>query len=81
MDYLTCREIILNYLDDYLDGTLDSAILEDFDRHLAVCPPCVAYVNTYKRTRDFTRHIGSSVMSQDVKARLREFLSSRLFAP
>ncbi len=78
MGRLTCREVILNHLDEYLDGTLNPEIVEDFDQHLAVCPPCVAYLNTYKRTRDFTRKMGSSMMSEDMKVRLREFLSARL---
>lgn len=75
---LTCKELILHHLGEYLDGTLSSEIVEDFERHLARCPSCVAYVNTYKRTQDFTRRIGSAVMSEDMKARLREFLMEHL---
>ncbi len=81
MGRLTCREVILNHLDDYLDGTLSPEIVEEFDRHLAICPPCVAYVNTYKRTREFTRRMGSPGMPEEMKARLRELLSARLPAP
>ena len=80
MGRLTCRDVILNYLDEYLDRTLSPEIVEDIDRHLARCPPCVAYVNTYKRTQEFTRRMRSSVMSEDMKSRLREFLSARLSA-
>lgn len=75
---LTCKELILNHLGEYLDGTLSPEIVEDFERHLARCPSCVAYLNTYKRTQEFTRRRGSAVMSEDMKARLREFLLARL---
>ncbi len=78
MARLTCKELILNHLSEYLDGTLSPEIVEDFERHLAGCPACVAYLNTYKRTQDFTRRMGSPVMSEEMKARLREFLLARL---
>jgi anti-sigma factor RsiW len=47
--YLPCREIIA-FLADYLDGTLDPAARAEFDRHLAVCPSCVAYLASYAAT-------------------------------
>jgi anti-sigma factor RsiW len=75
---LTCREIILEHLDDYLDGTLSPEVVEEFERHLSVCPPCVAYLNTYRRTRELTRRTGSVVMSEGLKSSLREFLLERL---
>jgi anti-sigma factor RsiW len=75
---LTCREIILEHLDDYLDGILSPEVVEEFERHLSVCPPCVAYLNTYRRTRELTRRTGSVVMSESMKANLREFLLERL---
>lgn len=75
---LTCRQVILDHLDDYLDGSLNPEVVEDFERHLAICPPCVAYLNTYKKTRELTRRAGSDAMSEEVKARLRDFLLARL---
>ena len=47
--YLPCTEII-GFLADYLDGELDADRRSEFDRHLAVCPSCVAYLETYKET-------------------------------
>jgi anti-sigma factor RsiW len=75
---LTCREVILNYLDEYLDGTLSPEIVEDFERHLARCPSCVAYLNTYKRTRDLTGRLEQAAMSEGMKTHLRQFLLERL---
>ncbi len=78
MRRLTCKELILDHLGEYLDGTLSSELVQDFERHLRLCPSCVAYLNTYKRTQEFTRRLGSPAMSEEMKGRLREFLLARL---
>jgi anti-sigma factor RsiW len=46
---VTCRELT-DFLMDYLDGLLPPDTRLAFERHLAVCPPCVAYLESYKRT-------------------------------
>lgn len=48
-EYITCRELI-GFLDEYVDGSMPSAQRAEVDRHLAVCPPCVAYLETYRQT-------------------------------
>lgn len=48
-DYITCRELI-DFIADYLDGVLPAEHRHEFDRHLTVCPPCVAYLDGYKKT-------------------------------
>lgn len=47
--YLQCREIIA-FLADYIDGVLAAGTRSEFDRHLAVCPSCVAYLASYEAT-------------------------------
>jgi anti-sigma factor RsiW len=44
---ITCKELV-DFLVDYIDGALPAAQKEEFHRHLAVCAPCVHYVETYK---------------------------------
>ena len=48
-EYITCRELI-DFLMDYVDGTLPTARRGEFERHLAVCPSCIAYVESYRQT-------------------------------
>jgi len=48
---LTCRELI-DFLNEYVDGALDATRRAGFDAHLAVCPDCVEYLRSYRRTRD-----------------------------
>jgi len=46
---ITCRELT-EFLDDYLAGELDSQRTEIVRKHLAVCPDCVNYLESYRRT-------------------------------
>jgi anti-sigma factor RsiW len=48
-DFITCRELI-EFLGEYVDGTLSPPMRREFERHLNVCPSCVAYVESYRRT-------------------------------
>jgi anti-sigma factor RsiW len=47
---LTCRELV-RFLAGYLYGELGSGERAEFDRHLANCPSCVAYMESYRTTR------------------------------
>lgn len=46
---MTCREFTA-FLADYLAGGLPDHQREEFHAHLAACPSCVAYMNTYQET-------------------------------
>jgi len=52
--YITCKELI-DFLADYVDGKLAGKPLHEFERHLAVCPACVNYIDSYKATRTLCR--------------------------
>jgi anti-sigma factor RsiW len=75
---LTCKEVILDYLADYLDKALSSEVIADFERHLAGCAACMAYLNTYKKTRDLTRQTVPRAMPEEMKNHLRRFLLKHL---
>lgn len=44
---LTCRHVI-EFLMEYLNGETPADERARFEEHLAVCPPCVAYLQTYQ---------------------------------
>lgn len=46
---LTCQEIV-ELVTEYLDGTLSSSDRESFDRHLAICDGCTAYLEQFRET-------------------------------
>ena len=75
---MTCKELIEAFLADYLDAALSPEAVADLERHLALCPPCVAYLNTYKRTRELVGRTGPADMPPEMKSVLRTFLLDQL---
>jgi len=75
---LTCKEVILHSLSDYLDATLSADVAATLERHLATCKPCMAYLYTYKRTRDLVGRVTPPVMPEEMKTHLRQFLLEQL---
>ena len=57
---MTCRELI-EFLADYLSGELPAEERRLFEEHLAECPDCVAYLETYEATIRLGRDAFSSV--------------------
>jgi anti-sigma factor RsiW len=74
----TCKDFIEDLLVDYLEHTLSPEGAADFERHLAVCPPCVAYLNTYKRTQELVGRTAPAEMPPEMKTILRRFLQEQL---
>lgn len=58
--YISCREVI-DFIIDYLDGRLSPADLRQFERHLAVCESCVAYLQTYQQTVRLARDLDEEI--------------------
>ena len=46
---ISCRELV-DFLMDYLSGELEASQRAAFEEHLAACPWCVAYMQTYQQT-------------------------------
>jgi anti-sigma factor RsiW len=76
---VTCRDAIA-LMSEYLDALLDDEALRALEAHLASCPPCVAYLNTLRRTREVTAEAGRVEMPAEMRGRLRQFLLERLRA-
>ena len=51
---MTCREFV-EFLDAFLSGELAPAERVEFERHLAICPPCVRYLASYQQTTELAR--------------------------
>ncbi len=54
--YLPCSEII-GFLADYIDRVLPPETIAEFERHLALCASCVAYLASYKETIRAAREV------------------------
>jgi len=46
---MTCRELV-EFLEEYIAGTLPSRPQAIFEQHLENCPSCVHYVDSYQTT-------------------------------
>jgi anti-sigma factor RsiW len=46
---MTCQQLV-DFIGRYRDNELEQDAREEFERHLAVCPSCVAYLKTYEQT-------------------------------
>ena len=51
---LSCKEVTALMM-EYLNVTISSDVALAFEAHLAVCPDCKAFLNTYKKTVELTR--------------------------
>ena len=77
---LECRRIA-ELLGDYFDGSLPRETRELIDFHIDGCPPCVAFLNTYKGTMDATRKLPDVPIPSELKNRLLAVLKSPKFQP
>jgi anti-sigma factor RsiW len=56
---MNCREFT-EFLHEYLFGELVAEERAEFDRHLAECPWCTAYLDSYKKTIQLEKHAFST---------------------
>ena len=63
--YITCQELI-DFIASYRDNELSPDQRVEFERHLSVCPSCVAYLKTYEQTIALTRATGDELAAEDV---------------
>lgn len=68
-----CRECI-DLLVDYLEGALPPERARALDLHLELCPPCVAFVRTYKGTVEVARTLPVEEIPPELIQRLIDFL-------
>jgi len=50
MSEMTCREFF-ELLSDYLDDEMAPEARVVFERHIELCPPCVDYLESFRRCR------------------------------
>ncbi|MDW7710429.1 MAG: zf-HC2 domain-containing protein [Deferrisomatales bacterium] len=76
-EMLSCREI-LDHLSAYIDEELDVSLCEEIRRHMEGCSPCIAFLNTLKKTVVLYRSSGEQdTMPEEVHIDLHRFLRWR----
>ena len=75
--FIPCRTIIA-LLSDYIDGSLPPGRARELEDHLAICPPCVEFVESLRTTRAAAGALREESIPAECRRRLRHFLASRL---
>lgn len=70
---LTCREVI-EFLMNYAEGNVTPEERVRFEEHLAVCPACVNYLNTYRTTVRLSQQAFEPLPSDAGEARIPDDL-------
>jgi anti-sigma factor RsiW len=47
---MTCERLVMEALYDFEEGTMPSSERAHFEEHLAACPPCVRFLDSYRAT-------------------------------
>jgi anti-sigma factor RsiW len=61
---------------EYVEEELPADVRAKLDKHIADCPPCIEYVNGYRRTIQAMRQhaLPPTEMPDELRRRLAEFL-------
>jgi anti-sigma factor RsiW len=72
-----CKDSI-DYLLEYLDGTLPEGEARQLYEHLTGCSPCADFLRTYKATPRLCKRALAKAMPQEMAHRLTGFLRAKL---
>lgn len=73
---ISCQQLI-DFCVDYLEGVLPDEEQVRFRRHLGMCPDCVVFFETYRRTPEISKEALAMAMPEPLKASVRSFLRER----
>ena len=73
----SCKTVV-DLLQALLDGELEAAEEKDIREHLEGCPPCIEFLNTYRKTSDLCRRVLQREMPEELANRLTSFLRERI---
>jgi anti-sigma factor RsiW len=73
---MKCEEL-LSLLNEYVDGTADPAICQEFERHLAGCNPCQVVIDNIRKTITLYRQGQSYDLPLEFRNRLHQVLRER----
>jgi len=73
----TCKQVILDLLIEYEDGTMPSEDRTDFESHIEMCPPCVRFLTTYRATGKTLKLLKPEEIPSDLVHSVLAFVRSR----
>ena len=73
----TCKQMT-DLVFDYLNGKLTRAVRHEFEQHLRICPDCVNFLNTYRKTVQTTGSVVAEDIPPKVRTNILAFLRKRV---
>jgi len=73
---MKCEEL-LKMLNEYVDGTVDPVICEEFEKHMAGCNPCQVVVDNIRKTITLYKAGQPYAMPVEFRAKLHAALRER----
>lgn len=76
MTHISCIEVV-ELVSEYLEGELDAETARRVEQHLALCPPCVTYVEQVRETVRLTGALPEDMLEPqavaDLEAAFRDY--------
>ena len=73
----TCKELT-ELISDYVTGQLKPSLKREFEQHLSICPDCVNFLNSYKKTVAVTGDIEPTTLPAKVRNNVLDFLRKKM---
>ncbi len=70
---MQCKELFA-LLSQYVDAELKAGTCAEIEQHLKDCPPCIAFLNTLRKTADLCRQYKPSEVPGPLRQEAREQL-------
>ena len=74
---ITCKRLVMEALYDFEEGTMPEAERAEFERHLALCPPCVGFLDSYRATGRTLRALKPREVPNALARTVFEFVKAR----
>lgn len=73
----SCKQIT-GLIYDYLNESLSPKRRRDFQQHLRICPDCISFLNSYRKTVSLTGTVRAEEIPAKVQERILDFLRKRM---
>jgi hypothetical protein len=73
----TCKQISVLVV-DYVSNRLHRRVKREFEEHLSICPDCVSFLKTYKKTIAATGSIRVTTLPVKLRKNVLAFLRKKM---
>ncbi len=74
---MRCEDLV-GIINDYIEGEMNPRFRAEFERHMGDCSSCLAFFETYKKTKELTGEIACRDIPPDVQKKIKSFLKKKI---